>query len=615
MIVTLAGHVDHGKTSLVRALTGVDTDRLEQEKQRGLTIDLGFAYLDQGRIGFVDVPGHHRFIHNMVAGVASRQYALLVIAADDGPMPQSKEHLDILTLAGVNSGCIALTKADRVDDSRLARAKEEIKQLTAGSFLQDAPVFATSIEDEQSFNTLLAHLTRQAQDISTQTDNQPFRLAVDRKFTVRGAGLVTTGTVHTGTVREQDTLYHFPSNREVRVRGVRAQDQPVAEAGPGDRCALNLTGIDLEDVERGHWLTAEPTPHFVELTINLSVLPDFPRLLRHWTPVHIYHATSHTTGKVALLDRNRIQPGEQALVDLVCDEPLAARMGDRLVLRDFGLDVTLGGGDVVHTQTKVSTRRRGEQRRAELEGFNRTSSAESLASLLQLGPVDLDHFRTVWHLSDKQLSELTNQFALKQVGNEAVSEDTWQQMSSRAVEQLQQHQAANPSATGLRENAFTHIPAAFRQTLLNELAVANKLRNNNGVYSMPDHQAELPAELSASWKRARQDLAVKQAPSCGDLAKQWRAPLHKVEADLKALTKRGLLVHVAKHRFYLPEQLELLLQDVIQLADSKHFSVREFRDATGIGRNVAIEVLEYFDSRGITRRHDNERQLLKRTLR
>ncbi|MEM9621389.1 MAG: selenocysteine-specific translation elongation factor, partial [Pseudomonadota bacterium] len=450
MIVTLAGHVDHGKTSLVRTLTGVDTDRLEQEKERGLTIDLGFAYIDEGRIGFVDVPGHHRFIHNMVAGVASHQYALMVIAADDGPMPQSKEHLDILSLVGIQQGCIALTKTDRVDPARLDAVQQEIQQLTQGTFLDQAPVFTTSTEIQDSTAPLLAHLQAQADHLSQQADSAPFRLAIDRRFVVHGAGLVITGTVHTGSVTENATLVHFPSGREVRVRSIRAQDQEVKQAGPGDRCALNITGINLEDVERGHWLCAEQTPNFVELTVNLQVLPDFPRPLRHWTPVHIYHATSHTTGKVALLDSNRLQPGEEALVDLICDEPLAARLGDHLVLRDFGLDLTLGGGAVVHTQTTVTPRRRAETRRAELNGYNQADSHSSLQELLQLGPVELAHFRDVWQVSDNQLAELLRDVDAKQVNNQLILTTTWQTLRDQALATLKTHQASNPSSTGMR---------------------------------------------------------------------------------------------------------------------------------------------------------------------
>ena len=242
MIVTLAGHVDHGKTSLVQMMTGINTDRLTEERERGLTIDLGFAYMDGGKIGFVDVPGHHKFIHNMVAGVAGDQVALLVVAADDGPMPQSKEHLEILTLAGIERGVIALTKTDRVDAGRITECKNEINALVAQTFLQHAPVIETSINAPDTANEVLDAIRATAPPPPDQSE--PFRYAIDRAFTLKGAGLVVTGTVHAGMVKEGDTLVHFPSQKDVRVRSIRAQDQvalqaPAATAAHSTLPALN----------------------------------------------------------------------------------------------------------------------------------------------------------------------------------------------------------------------------------------------------------------------------------------------------------------------------------------------------------------------------------------
>ncbi|MGK0258536.1 MAG: selenocysteine-specific elongation factor, partial [Candidatus Azotimanducaceae bacterium] len=217
MIIALAGHVDHGKTSLVHALSGVNTDRLEEEKRRGLTIDLGFAYIDEGRIGFVDVPGHHKFIHNMVAGVASDQTAMLVIAADDGPMPQSKEHLDILGLLGVNQGMVVMTKTDRVTEERCEACEQEIRALVENTFLATSPIFQTSIENAESYEPLKAHINQLAAENDPASDGL-FRLAIDRRFTVKGSGVVVTGTIHNGTVKVDDSLFHFPSGSSVRVR-------------------------------------------------------------------------------------------------------------------------------------------------------------------------------------------------------------------------------------------------------------------------------------------------------------------------------------------------------------------------------------------------------------
>ena len=611
MIVTLAGHVDHGKTSLVRALSGVDTDRLEQEKLRGLTIDLGFAYIDEGDIGFVDVPGHARFIHNMVAGVASQQFALLVVAADDGPMPQTREHLDILRLIGLRSGAIAITKSDRVDAVRLQACQAEITALVANTFLESAPVFITSAEEPESTTALLAHLRTEANSYDLLTEQKPFRMAIDRAFSIKGAGVVVTGTVHSGAVTTDDTLFHFPSGSTVRVRSIRAQDQTAERAIAGDRCALNITGLNVQDVTRGHWLDGAPMPAQRELTINLKVLDSFPRAVSHWTPVHIYNATTHVTGRIALLGRDRIAPGQSELVDLVCDEPLTVRHGDQLVVRDQSLDVTLGGGSVKYAHAQPSLRRRNPERLKLLQAFDVDSPRESLEKLLAIGPVDISDFAGVWHLLSEEIDNLLSQHDVLKVAGMAVAKELLGRYQKQLLDQVTQHQAEQASSPGLKENAFIQIPILLRQRLLNAMVQAQVIENVGGYFRLPDQQTSLPADLQQTWAKLEQKLDQLQPPSTGDLAKQTELPQAQIEKDLKALAKRGFVVHIAVHRFYLPTQLKQVAQLVHQLAAEKPFSVKEFRDKTGIGRNVAIEVLEYFDGRGFTRRQGNERIVLK----
>ena len=289
MIITLAGHVDHGKTSLVQALTGINTDRLDEEKKRGLTIDLGFAYLGDGSLGFVDVPGHQKFIHNMVAGIAAQQHGLMVIAADDGPMPQSQEHLDILELIGVSSGTIALTKFDLVDKHRLIECEQEIAELVDKSSFENAAIFKTSINEPDSFKPLLDHLKKQLDQNKTSSGEKVFRIAIDRAFAISGAGTVITGTVHSGSVTINDTLILYPSNKSVKVRGLRAQNSEVETAKLGDRCSINLSGISVDEIERGDWLSTMPLPKLTNLSVDLKLLPNFPRAIKHWSPIHIYH--------------------------------------------------------------------------------------------------------------------------------------------------------------------------------------------------------------------------------------------------------------------------------------------------------------------------------------
>ena len=614
MIVTLAGHVDHGKTSLVRMLTGVETDRLDEEKRRGLTIDLGFAYTDEGRIGFVDVPGHHKFIHNMVAGIAADQTALLVIAADDGPMPQSREHLDILRLLGIQDGVVALTKRDRVDDARIKACHDEIKGLVANSFLQDAPIFETSIEDPSSTAPLLRHL-RSASEQQAEQRELPFRIAIDRRFNIKGSGLVVTGTVHSGEVNQDDRLFHFPSGREVRIRSLRAQDQPVDTARQGDRCALNISGLDLDDVERGHWLSKQAPVANHQFTVQLNVLEAFPRPVRHWTPVHIYHATSHARGHIAMLDEFRIQPGKQATVDVVLDEPLAIHHGDSVIIRDHGLDTTLGGGRVIHASPVALERRRNSQRQALLDAYAQDSATMCLQQLLKGSThVDADEFKHNWQLDNNQLDTLMKAEGGLLINGLILARTELGRLAKAALDTLTQHTKTNPDSTGLKANQFPDLPETLAQQVLGALVQTNKMTVTDGVYALAGHAASLPEQLQASFEKLKVALDDRQPPSTGDLAKQWPQSQREIEADLKELGKRGLVTFVAEHRYYLPTRLQELAELAKTMAAGGPFTVREFRDQSGMGRNVAIEVLEYFDRRGFTKRQDNHRTVIKAQL-
>ena len=353
MIVGTAGHIDHGKTSLVKALTGVDADRLPQEKARGITLDLGYAYTplaDGAVLGFVDVPGHERLVHNMLAGATGIDFVLLVVAADDGPMPQTREHLQILDLLGLTRGAVALTKIDVVTAQRLADARSEIDALVHESPLRDAPVFPVSSQTGAGVDALRAHLNEETRRGPPRRVAGRFRLAIDRCFTLKGAGTVVTGSVHAGRVRVEDTLLLSPLGVAVRVRSIHAQDRPAQEGIAGQRCALNLTGVEFDKatVERGHWVL-DPVLHAPtqRIDVRLCVVQSEPRALRHWTPVHVHLGALDVTGRVALLEAEALEPGASALAQLVLDRPVGALRGDRFVLRDQSATRAIGGGIVL----------------------------------------------------------------------------------------------------------------------------------------------------------------------------------------------------------------------------------------------------------------------------
>ena len=366
MIIGTAGHIDHGKTTLVRALTGVETDRLKEEKARGISIELGYAYvpLPNGDVmGIIDVPGHERFVHTMAAGAVGIDHALLVVAADDGVMPQTLEHLEILQLLGVKKGTVALTKVDRVLPERIADVRAEIEAILSVTALADSPIFETAASqpEDPGVAHLRAHLEVQAQMMHARPQDGLFRLAVDRVFTLPGQGTVVTGTVFNGKVAVGDVLHHSSSGKEVRVRSIHAQNQ-AAEAGvAGQRCALNLAGIAKEDIIRGDWIAdARVLQATDRIDIRMHLLAEAPRM-QQWTTVHVHIGTQRCTAHIALLQDEPIEPGTEAVVQLVLDEPVFAIPGDRLILRNAQATRTIAGGMVLDPYAPARKRRSAER--------------------------------------------------------------------------------------------------------------------------------------------------------------------------------------------------------------------------------------------------------------
>lgn len=616
MIVTLAGHVDHGKTSIVKALTGVDTDRLAEEKRRGLTIDLGFAYADLGgqRVGFVDVPGHHRFVHNMVAGVAGRQHALLVVAADDGVMPQSREHLQILRLLGLTRGMVALTKIDRVGENRIAAVRHEIADLVAGCFLEAAQVIPVSCATGRGVDELRQTLAQAATETiakdAADSADAPFRLAVDRAFPVRGSGIVATGTVVAGTVRVGDQLALASSGKALRVRGLRVQDRTANAATTGDRAAVNLVGTRQGDVGRGDWLLAptmrEPATRFA---LRLQVLDDFPRKLRHNAPVHLHHATSHSHGRVLLIDGAGLEPGDEALVDVLCETPLHVKVGDRLVLRDHARERTLGGGQVY--DLAPTTRRRSPQRRARLAAIAPHDAGATLAALACMAPVPAAAFARHWNLHPERMAELAQSHGLALLNDRWLNPSWLEGATTLLRDAIAAHHRKQPDGDGLtaQQVATTTTELNSDEALLALQAAtdAGTLRFAQGRYRLAAHRAAVPAEAQRAFDRVRKLLDSHQPPSVGDLAKRLKRPFAELEAMLRPLPGHGFLVRVSDNRYFLPGRLRELAALATDLAADSPFTVRQFRDASGIGRNIVIDVLEHFDSIGFTRRQGDTR--------
>ncbi len=630
MIIATAGHIDHGKTSLVRALTGVDTDRLPEEKARGMTIDLGFAYADVeggGRLGFVDVPGHERFIKNMLAGVGAIDFALLVVAVDDGPMPQTEEHLAILDILGISEGAVVLSKIDRSAPGRVAEVDELVELLLADTSLSRAPRFPVSAETGDGVAALRRHLDTRAGALAARPARGNFRLAVDRCFTVSGAGLVVTGSVFSGRVAAGDQLRLSPKGRALRVRGLRAQNRECAEGLAGERVALNIAGpeIDRDVVTRGEWVLAPamdaPTRR---LDARIRVLPGERRPFRHWTPVHVHLAASDVTGRVALLEGRSLAPGEVGLAQIVLDRPIGAAVGDRLVLRDQTARRTIGGGPVIDPYSPARGRARPE-RLALLRAIDGRDGGRALAALLDAHPAGLPlaRFERGWNLTGREAGELYAAADLRriEVGAETIGflPAHWAALRGDVVDALARWHERKPESLGaneleLRRSLARSVAEPVLAAVLAELIEAREVGRRGTVLRLPSHRPQPTAREAELWSRIRPLLEAGELrpPRFREIAEELNLGLNGLEAFLGRAQQLGLALRVTENRSFLPEtvlELAEMAEELAAEADEWLFEAKAFRDRAGIGRNLTIEVLEYFDRVGFTRRTQAGRRI------
>ena len=622
MIVGTAGHIDHGKTTLVRALTGVDTDRLPEEKKRGISIELGYAFLDTpsgARIGFIDVPGHERLVHTMISGATGIDCALLLVAADDGVMPQTREHLAVLSLLDVQHGAVVVTKADRVDAARVGAVREEVAAALRDTPLADAPTFVVAAPRGDGIVELKQWLFEQCGVQSRDDADAPhaFRLAIDRAFTLDGVGTVVTGTVHAGAVQVGDELAIAPSGPRtpVRVRSLHAQNRAVQRCGAGQRCAVALAGVAKDDVRRGQWLVAPEAALATDrIDVALQLWRGETKPLRSGTPVHVHLGASDTPGSVALLDAgDALAPGARARMQLVLQRPVAAWHGDRVVLRDTSATRTLAGGRVLDPFAPARYRRT-PQRLAQLDAAAFDTPSARLQGVLAGSPGGLDWARWVraealqraaWPAlpADALCSRVDGApaFVLASVHAQAARAaalDALQAYHARHVEEL------GPDAARLRRLAVSKLPEALWRELLAGLIRDGLVARRGAFVHLPQHGVH----LSATEARIAQKVAVPLA-SAGfegawvrDLARDAQESEALMRTTLARLAQQGELHQVVKDLFYPPGTIHRLAAIARELGASGDITAASFRDATRLGRKRAIQVLEYFDRVGLLRR-------------
>jgi selenocysteine-specific elongation factor len=631
MIVGTAGHIDHGKTALVRALTGVDTDRLKEEKARGISIDLGFAYMPAGdgrTLGFVDVPGHERFVRNMLAGATGIDFVILVVAADDGVMPQTREHLAIVDLLGVSRGLIALTKIDLVSPEWLEAVVEDIRQTLQPTGLASADILPVSSLTGQGVEELRERLLAEARAVQARGVEGRFRLAVDRCFTITGAGTVVTGVVMSGEARAGDSVLVSPSGLRARIRSIHAQNRPAERGRAGERCALNLTGeqIGAHAISRGD-VVLDPVLHAPAERIDatLRVLAGEPRPLAHWTAVRLHHAASETPARVALLEEAPIAPGGEGRIQLVLERPIAAAVGDRFVLRTASGSRTLGGGRLVDLRAP-HRRRRAPARMEQLEALAIAAPAAALAALLDRPPffVDLSAFARDRVLSDGQVRSALEGLAHVRIsvgeGAVLVSPPTWRRLAQSARTALETFHAAHPELPGLSSLRLAaalepRLPPPVAAAALEALVGRGLLVSEGGALRTPEHRFGLDGRDEQLWDSIRPLISGDERfrpPRANELAPLVAAQEAEVRRVLKALARRREVVEVAPDHFFRRETVEemaCIAADLAGGASDGQFSAAQLRDRLNNGRKVAIQVLEYFDRRGLTLRRGDLRRI------
>ena len=627
-VIGTAGHIDHGKTLLVQALTGTQTDQAPQEKARGITIELGFAFFgDQATI--IDVPGHERFVKTMVAGVSTIDLALLVIAADDGVMPQSREHVDVLKLLGIERGIIVLNKVDLAEEEWLDLVEEEVRDLVEGSFLEEAPIVRVSALTGAGIDSLKQLLAEMIEETEDKTGQGPFRLPVDRTFLVKGFGIVSTGTVLAGQLDEGETVEVLPAGQQLRVRGLQKHGESVAQIGAGDRAALNLPGIDIDDVGRGDVLASpgyfKPT---YMIDAQLDLLPSSPKALVHRARIRVHIGTCEALARVYLLDREVLEPGERALVQLRLETPVVAVWGDRYVIRRYSPPLTIGGGRVLDPQP-VKYRRSSGGYLDRLSALDRDEPEQLLGDKLLSGRAGL---RAAADLAGElglkverteaklRALEEAGQAVLLMAENRlhAVHRSLWDDLSQRIEAGLEGYHGEFPLRPGpnreeLKNRCVRQLEDPLYDQLLQGLEKAGRIAMEGAVVRLASHSIQFSAAEEAI--RDQIEASLKEAdwadmPDADKLSQQLQTDRRQIDAMLRALQDLGSVVPLEGGLVAHVEALEAVRQKLRgELEKSGEITVADFRDLIGSNRKYALALLSFFDRQGFTERRDNVRVL------
>ncbi len=628
-IIGTAGHIDHGKTSLIKALTGQDTDRLKEEKERGISIVLGFAHLtlpDGSDAGIVDVPGHERFIRNMLAGAHGMDLVLFTVAADDGVMPQTEEHFDIVHLLGVQLAIFVITKTDLVPPSRIPEVEEEIQILIAGTALEGSPIVPFSAVTDHDLTELRNQISRMLENAEDRAPTSYFRLPVDRVFVLPGHGVIVTGTALSGEVRTGDRVHCLPGDQSFRVRNLQVHNQSVDSTGWGRRVALNLSGPERASIERGHVICHEQlTRTSDQFDAFLEVRPAAKKGIKNHQRVRVHMGTAERLGKLILLDpREKLEPKDSAYCQVSLSSPLLVMRGDRFIIRDETAQRTLGGGKVIHPWSKKHKRREPglEQR---LEAISQENTPAVVESFLDESPDFATAFGTIaqfLNLTEDETHRRMDQ--IKGILNFAAegekvytTEKKWQRFREKTLESLRDFHGSHSLAPGmdmeeLRVKLPFGIPPRLFRSLLDQLVGLKAITREGNFLRLPEYKVQLKDEERSITDKIIEFLRRDplSPPNLKEVEKGIGIGRGKLTEVVRLMERQGTLVRVTTELYFLRESVDRVKAVLYKyLSEHEEISAATFRDLLSSSRKFTIALLEHFDREGVTLRIGDVRRL------
>ncbi len=632
VVLGTAGHIDHGKTTLIKALTGVDCDRLKEEKERGITTELGFTSmaLPSGlEISIVDVPGHEKFIRHMVAGATGIDLVALVIAADEGIMPQTREHLDICKLLRVKKGLIALTKVELVEKDWLELVKEEVREFSRGTFLAGAAIIPLSSVTREGLDIFVTELDRLAQEVEERSPEGLFRLPIDRVFTIKGFGTVVTGTIISGKVSTGDVVEVIPKKLEAKVRGIQAHGKTVESATAGLRAGINLQGLEKDTVDRGNVLTlAHTLKPTTALDVIFQLLPGAPRPLKNRAPIRLHMGTAEILGRAIVLSQEEVRPGEEAFLQIRLEEAAVALPGDRFVLRSYSPLLTIGGGEVLDA-FPWRHKRLSPEVRTEMATLEKGSEEEKLRlRLLKAGPPGLSWAELIMRSNLLPAQLKSHIHALVASGGllnydgdrpRYLHPQVMADLKHLCLDYLKTFHEKNPLQTGaLKEEVKTKLPPQVDARLFNHLLasligekqiVAEKdtIRLAAHIISLKEEEKDLRQKLILLFAKGKL-----QPPMVKEVSAELGAAERDLKPVLQLLTKEGTLAKVKEDLYFHHQALEEMEGKLIEyLKEHREITPAQFKEISQVSRKFAIPLMEYFDGKKITMRIGDKRVLRK----